>query len=63
MNVIPVIDVLNGIVVHAVRGNREEYKPLQSLLTFSVDPVEVATVFKLQGFSTLYLADIDAIQG
>jgi phosphoribosylformimino-5-aminoimidazole carboxamide ribotide isomerase len=63
LKVIPVIDILNGVVVHAVRGNRQEYKPLQSVLTASVDPVEVATVFKLQGFSTLYLADLDAIQG
>jgi phosphoribosylformimino-5-aminoimidazole carboxamide ribotide isomerase len=63
LKVIPVIDILNGVVVHAVRGNRQEYKQLQSVLTTSVDPVEVATVFKLQGFSTLYLADLDAIQG
>jgi len=63
LKVIPVIDVLNGVVVHAVRGNRQEYKPLQSVLTGSVDPIEVATVFKLQGFSTLYLADLDAILG
>ena len=63
LKVIPVIDVLNGIVVHAVRGNRSEYKPLQSVLSPSVDAIEVATAFKLHGFSTLYLADIDAIQG
>ena len=63
LKVIPVIDILNGIVVHAIRGNRQEYKPLHSIFTGSIDPVEVATVFKLQGFSTLYLADIDAIQG
>ncbi|MDR0797179.1 MAG: hypothetical protein LBE70_00450 [Nitrososphaerota archaeon] len=63
MNVIPVIDVLSGMVVHAVKGNREEYKPLRSVLTSSINPLAVATVFKLQGFSTLYLADLDAIQG
>jgi phosphoribosylformimino-5-aminoimidazole carboxamide ribotide isomerase len=61
LKVIPVIDVLNGVVVHAVRGNRVEYKPLQSCLTASIDPFEVAAVFKRQGFSTLYLADLDAI--
>ena len=63
MQVIPVIDVLNGVVVHAVRGNRAEYKQLHSIITASIDPVEVALVFKSQGFSTLYLADLDAIQG
>jgi phosphoribosylformimino-5-aminoimidazole carboxamide ribotide isomerase len=58
-----VIDVLNGVVVHAVRGNRQTYKPLQSVITPSIDVVEVALAFKMQGFSTLYLADLDAILG
>ncbi|MDR2719466.1 MAG: hisA/hisF family protein [Nitrososphaerota archaeon] len=63
MKVIPVIDVLNGVVVHAVRGNRKEYQPLKSVFTSSVDSVAVAADFKLQGFSELYLADLDAILG
>jgi phosphoribosylformimino-5-aminoimidazole carboxamide ribotide isomerase len=63
LKVIPVIDVLNGVVVHAVRGNRSEYQPLQSVLSSSVDAVEIAAVFKAQGFSELYLADLDAILG
>jgi phosphoribosylformimino-5-aminoimidazole carboxamide ribotide isomerase len=63
LKVIPVIDVLNGVVVHAVRGNRKEYKPLHSVLTASVNVVEVAAAFKLQGFFELYLADLDAILG
>ena len=61
MKVIPVIDVLNGIVVHAVRGIRKEYQPLQSVLTKSVEPLEVARAFKNLGFSDLYVADLDAI--
>jgi len=63
LKVIPVIDILNGVVVHAIRGNRQEYKPLQSIFTTSIDPVQVARAFKLQSFSTLYIADLDAIQG
>ncbi len=63
MKAIPVIDVLNGVAVHAVMGKRKEYKPLQSVLTNSVDPFEVAVAFKTLGFSTLYLADLDAILG
>lgn len=63
MKVIPVVDVLNGVAVHAVMGKRKEYKPLQSVLTNSVDPVEVAVAFKTRGFSTVYLADLDAILG
>jgi phosphoribosylformimino-5-aminoimidazole carboxamide ribotide isomerase len=58
---VPVIDVLNGVAVHAVKGNRAEYQPLKSVLTSSVVPIEIASVFKLQGFSELYLADLDAI--
>jgi len=61
LKAIPVIDILNGVVVHAVRGKRNEYKPLQSNLSSSVDPVEVAKVFKKFGFSELYVADLDAI--
>jgi phosphoribosylformimino-5-aminoimidazole carboxamide ribotide isomerase len=61
LKVVPVIDILNGVVVHAVKGKRSEYKPLQSALSNSVDPVEVAKNFKMLGFSELYLADLDAI--
>jgi len=61
LKVIPVIDILNGIVVHAVRGKRSEYQPLRSVLSNSVDPLEVAKAFKALGFSELYIADLDAI--
>jgi phosphoribosylformimino-5-aminoimidazole carboxamide ribotide isomerase len=59
--VIPVIDILNGIVVHAVRGKRREYQPLQSILCKSVEPLEVAKAFETLGFGGLYIADLDAI--
>jgi phosphoribosylformimino-5-aminoimidazole carboxamide ribotide isomerase len=61
MKVIPVIDVLNGKVVHAVKGKRSEYQPLQSVLCESVEPLEVAKTFKTLDFSELYVADLDAI--
>ncbi len=61
MKVIPVIDLLNGVVVHAVRGRRQEYQPLQSILCKSVEPLEVARAFKTLGFKELYIADLDAI--
>lgn len=62
LKVIPVIDISNGIAVHAVRGKRQEYEPLTSLLCNSSDPLEVAKAFKALGFSELYIADLDAIQ-
>ncbi len=61
MKVIPVIDLLNGVVVHAFRGARGNYEPLQSMLSRSVDPLDVAMAFKTFGFSELYAADLDAI--
>jgi phosphoribosylformimino-5-aminoimidazole carboxamide ribotide isomerase len=63
LKVIPVIDILDGKVVHAVRGKRSEYQPLKSILCKSVDPLEVAETFKAVGFSELYIADLDTIQG
>ena len=61
MRVIPVIDILKGTTVHAVKGRRSEYKPLESILCTSAKPSEIASAFKKQGFSRLYIADLDAI--
>lgn len=61
MKIIPVIDILNGTVVHAVKGRRSEYKPVESVLTKSTLPLGVAEAFKQSGFSELYIADLDAI--
>ncbi|MCW3999393.1 MAG: HisA/HisF-related TIM barrel protein [Candidatus Bathyarchaeota archaeon] len=61
MKVIPVLDLLNGSVVHAVRGQRSQYMPIKSVLSKSADPAEVAASFKALGFSELYVADLDAI--
>jgi len=61
VKIIPVIDVLGGRVVHAVRGRRKEYQPLKSKLCASTDPVDVAEALKALGFGELYVADLDAI--
>ncbi len=63
MKVIPVIDVLGGVVVHAIRGRRKDYRALESVLCKSIDPLDVAISFNEFGFSELYLADLDAITG
>lgn len=63
MKIIPVIDVLGGIAVHAIRGRRKEYQPLKSVLCDSADPVDVATSLKALGFGNLYVADLNAITG
>lgn len=63
MDIIPVMDILNNEVVHAVKGNRGDYKPLKSKLCSSTEPTVVAGVFKDLGFKKLYVADLDAILG
>ncbi|MCI1192550.1 HisA/HisF-related TIM barrel protein [Calidifontimicrobium sp. SYSU G02091] len=66
--IVPVIDVMGGRVVHAVRGERRAYRPIESALVAGDDPVAVArALLRAVGTSTgggvLYLADLDAIQG
>ncbi len=63
MKIVPVIDILNGIAVHAIRGERRRYRPLRSVLCRSVDPLDMVLTFESLGFNSLYLADLDAILG
>ena len=54
---------MDGQVVHAVRGDRARYKPLQSALAPGSEAATiVAALLRLHPFSTLYVADLDAIQ-
>lgn len=63
MEIIPVIDLLNQQVVHARRGEREHYRPIQSTLCTSSAPLEIiAAMLELYPFEHLYIADLDAIQ-
>jgi phosphoribosylformimino-5-aminoimidazole carboxamide ribotide isomerase len=63
LKIIPVIDVLNGTAVHAIRGERKMYQPLRSVLCRSSDPLEITLTFDSLRFKNLYLADLDAISG
>lgn len=63
LKVIPVLDVLNGVAVHAIRGNRKRYQPLRSVLCESSNPLDLAKAFEVLGFDGLYLADLDSILG
>lgn len=42
MRIVPVIDLLGGQAVHARRGDRANYRPVQSALVAGSDPVDVA---------------------
>lgn len=63
MRIIPVIDVMDGGVVRAIGGRRDEYRPLVSQLTVSTDPIAVAkALLEATGAKELYVADLDAIR-
>ena len=62
MQIIPVIDLRNGLVVRAQAGQRKDYRPIDSLLTKTCDPIEIVRGFFTLGyFDALYIADLDAI--
>ena len=64
MEIIPVIDLLQGQVVRAERGERSRYRPIVSRLCDSCEPLAIArALLELYPFATLYIADLDAIQG
>jgi HisA/HisF family protein len=64
MRIVPVVDLKGGVVVHARRGQRGEYAPLQSPLVDGCEPVAVARALcAAAGASRLYVADLDAIGG
>src|SRR5947209_19220272 len=64
MRIIPVLDVMGGVVVRGVGGRRREYRPVVSRLTTSCFALTVARAFAEHfGLAELYLADLDAIGG
>jgi uncharacterized protein related to proFAR isomerase len=49
-------------VVHAHMGRRDEYRPIETPLSPTSDPVDVARgLLRVHPFATLYVADLDAI--
>jgi phosphoribosyl isomerase A len=64
MNLIPVIDLLQGQVVRAQRGERAHYRPIRSALCASSEPLAVARILcEHCAARQLYVADLDALQG
>jgi phosphoribosylformimino-5-aminoimidazole carboxamide ribotide isomerase len=64
MQIVPVLDLKGGVVVHARRGQRADYAPLQSPLVEGCEPVAVARALcAVCGGSRLYVADLDALAG
>ena len=63
MQMIPVIDLLGGVVVRGIGGRRDEYRPIVSQIVDNAQPAAVASAFVKMGFDTVYVADLDAIMG
>jgi phosphoribosylformimino-5-aminoimidazole carboxamide ribotide isomerase len=64
LQAIPVIDLISGQVVRARMGDRASYRPLVSPLSPTSDAVDVVRgLLGVYPFQTLYVADLDAIQG
>ncbi|WP_025597057.1 HisA/HisF-related TIM barrel protein [Burkholderia sp. WSM2230] len=62
MQVIPVLDLLDGYVVRAVRGERTAYLPIRSSLAATSEPLDIArALLAASGARTLYIADLGAI--
>ena len=61
--IIPVIDLLDGQVVHARHGDRQHYQPIQSSLCHGSEPLAIVqALLELYPFDQLYIADLNAIQ-
>lgn len=64
MPVLPVIDLKGGLVVRGVAGQRERYRPVESVLTDSPTPSAVASAFAAKlSARDVYLADLEALAG
>jgi len=64
LRVIPVLDLKAGQAVHAVRGQRDSYAPVRSVLAESAEPLALARAFVDRlGARECYVADLDAIAG
>lgn len=62
MQCIFVLDILNGAVVHAVKGERARYEPIQkhSRIVDSSDPVSILEQIKPKN---VYVADLNRLMG
>jgi phosphoribosylformimino-5-aminoimidazole carboxamide ribotide isomerase len=58
VEVIPVIDIRNGIAVSGKSGDRENYRPLRSIYSNDSDPIKIAENLP---YNRLYIADLEGI--
>jgi phosphoribosylformimino-5-aminoimidazole carboxamide ribotide isomerase len=64
VQVIPVLDLKGGLVVHARMGQRDQYLPIETPLSPTSKPIDVAHgLSSIYPFACFYVADLDAIAG
>jgi phosphoribosylformimino-5-aminoimidazole carboxamide ribotide isomerase len=64
MEIIPVLDLKGGVVVHARMGLRNAYRPIETPLSPNSRPIDVARgLLSIYPFTSIYVADLDAIEG
>jgi phosphoribosylformimino-5-aminoimidazole carboxamide ribotide isomerase len=64
MEIIPVLDLKDGLIVHARMGRRDQYRPIETPLASGAEPLDVARgLLSIHPFATIYVADLDAIEG
>ena len=64
LDIIPVVDIMAGQVVHARHGDRQNYKPLETSYSPAAETVAlVRGVLGMANFRTIYIADLDALMG
>ncbi len=64
MQIIPVLDIKNGLAVLAQQGHRKDYMPLQTPLCASSQIGDVINAYlTIWPFTRFYIADLDALMG
>ncbi|TWT51510.1 1-(5-phosphoribosyl)-5-[(5-phosphoribosylamino)methylideneamino] imidazole-4-carboxamide isomerase [Thalassoglobus neptunius] len=64
MQLVPVLDLMDGQVVRGIAGRRNEYRANQSCFVQGSNPLQTACAFRERfGLKRLYVADLDAISG
>ena len=63
-DIVPVLDLKAGQVVHARAGDRDRYLPIRSKLAEGSEPTAILNgLLALAPFRCVYIADLDAIEG
>jgi phosphoribosylformimino-5-aminoimidazole carboxamide ribotide isomerase len=63
-DIVPVLDLKAGQVVHARAGERDRYLPIRSMLAAGSEPQAILDgLLAVAPFRCVYIADLDAIEG